>query len=100
MSSNVNDHAALLNLGEWLAETVNGCYMAQDLARAHGKRLLEVAEAFRQVCIERDEARREICQRAIENPEWQRDFAHGRGWNCFSSEAPDPRGWDGIRRKR
>ena len=49
--------------------------------------LRRAADEIERITAERDEARREICRRAIKNSEWQKDFARGRNWDCFK-EAP------------
>ena len=47
------------------------------------RQYLETVEKLERVTKERDEARIEICARAITKPDWQRSFAIGRGWDCF-----------------
>jgi chromosome segregation ATPase len=42
-----------------------------------------VGEMNKKLLKERDEARREVSMRMRRNPERQRDFAIGRGWDCF-----------------
>ena len=44
---------------------------------------LNTVEELEFVTKQRDEARIEICARAITKPDWQRSFAIGRGWDCF-----------------
>ena len=42
-----------------------------------------VGEMNKKLLKERDEARREASMRSRKNPERQREFALGRGWDCF-----------------
>lgn len=52
-----NDVAALRNFGEWLSETVNSAHMDQSVARAHGKRMLQVAKTLEVLIDQAEEAR-------------------------------------------
>lgn len=52
-----NDLAALLNLAEWLRETNGAAYMCQSIARAHGKRMMEVAQTLDLLIRQQIEAR-------------------------------------------
>ena len=55
----------------------------------------EAADEIDRLRAERDEARREICQR-ISGPRWHPQFplmseikyAEARGWDCFKEDAP------------
>jgi len=49
-----------------------GCYLCEV-----------VGEMNKRLQKERDEARREASMRSRKNPERQREFALGRGWDCF-----------------
>jgi len=42
-----HDIAYLTTEGEWFAETNISAYMVEEIARAHGRRLLEIAQRLR-----------------------------------------------------
>ena len=46
----------------------------------------QAADEIERLRKERDEARREASMRSRKNPERQREFALGRGWDCFKEE--------------
>jgi hypothetical protein len=52
----------------------------------HARLAVLFLESANHICHlrkERDEARREVSMRVRRNPERQREFALGRGWDCF-----------------
>ena len=71
------------------------CYACEPVGEMNKKLLKErdesrwfAKEAIDALTKERDEARREVSMRMRRNPERQRDFATGRGWDCFKEETP------------
>ena len=56
--------------------------LPKDVIRTLSKAYAKISRLER----ERDEARREVSMRSRKNPERQREFALGRGWDCFKEE--------------
>jgi hypothetical protein len=53
------------------------------------KKLLEQQQVIERLTVERDKARRELCQEIFTNGGLRpSEYARHRGWDCFKEKAP------------
>ena len=75
-----------------MTDPCEGKYDIVSRLRDHTNRddndIAEAADYIERLRIERDEARRMVCQTLYTDKEMQRNHARLCGWDCFKDEAP------------